>query len=531
MAKNENLYIKEFVDYYLKLGIDHIFIYDDNEPNTEKISNVFNNSYKSHITIYDNIINKTLKDQSQVYTLCYNNNKNVFDWIFMIDIDEYLIIKNNTLKNYLSNEVFEKCDFVKIHWVVPTDNDILHYDNRTLLERFKGPYMNDTHVKTFVKGKIEGLKFDIHSPVLSPFNNISCDNNGEKYNNTNVFFNDVFDINYDKAYIIHFKYKSTEEYINKYKRGYRNWFGPNFLSMRIEEYFLDNKITLEKIEYIEKELKLDLSKYKEKLKPKKNLIIGTFSNYNFKIIEPFFKSFKMANYENCDCIMFIDNVLPETINKVKYFGVITYPVPDNLKIHPLINYRWKIYEDFLKDNKDKYNLVFTTDLRDSIFQKDLFKFYNNDKPFLGLAVEDGIIDNEPANKKWILNAYGEDIYKTLQYERVICIGTIWGTPDKFYELSKIMWEKLSSEWSISKKVIEQAVLNYIIYHDKMFNDCIIKSENKDGPIMTIGIAKREDITLDNNDNILNGKGDIAAVIHQYDRKKDILAKIKNKYCS
>ena len=73
---------------------------------------------------------------------------------------------------------------------------------------------------------------------------------------------------YDKAYIIHFKYKSTEEYINKYKRGYRNWFGPNFLSMRIEEYFLDNKITLEKIEYIEKELKLDLSKYKEKLKPK-----------------------------------------------------------------------------------------------------------------------------------------------------------------------------------------------------------------------------------------------------------------------
>ena len=89
MAKNENLYIKEFVDYYLKLGIDHIFIYDDNEPNTEKISNVFNNSYKSHITIYDNIIDKTLKDQSQVYTLCYNNNKNVFDWIFMIDIDEY----------------------------------------------------------------------------------------------------------------------------------------------------------------------------------------------------------------------------------------------------------------------------------------------------------------------------------------------------------------------------------------------------------------------------------------------------------
>ena len=30
MGRKENLYIKEFVDYYIKLGIDHIFIYDDN---------------------------------------------------------------------------------------------------------------------------------------------------------------------------------------------------------------------------------------------------------------------------------------------------------------------------------------------------------------------------------------------------------------------------------------------------------------------------------------------------------------------
>ena len=121
----------------------------------------------------------------------------------MIDIDEYLIIKNNTLKNYLSNEAFQKCDFVKIHWAVPTDNDILHYDNRTLLERFKGPYLYDTHFKTFVKGKIKDLKFDIHSPISSPFRNISCDNNGKKYNYTKVLFDYVVYINYDKADIIH----------------------------------------------------------------------------------------------------------------------------------------------------------------------------------------------------------------------------------------------------------------------------------------------------------------------------------------
>jgi hypothetical protein len=37
MGREENLYVKEFVFYYKKLGIDKIFIYDDNELNTERI--------------------------------------------------------------------------------------------------------------------------------------------------------------------------------------------------------------------------------------------------------------------------------------------------------------------------------------------------------------------------------------------------------------------------------------------------------------------------------------------------------------
>ena len=37
------------------------------------------------------------------------------------------------------------------------------------------------------------------------------------------------------------------------------------MQMRIDEYFKDNNITLEKINYVERELNLDLSKYKQKL--------------------------------------------------------------------------------------------------------------------------------------------------------------------------------------------------------------------------------------------------------------------------
>ena len=100
MGKNENLYVKEFVEYYIKLGIDHIFIYDDNEQNTEKISSALGNKYKNKITIYENIKDR-IYNQSEAFTDCYQNNLNKYDWFLMVDMDEYLYIVNNTLKKII----------------------------------------------------------------------------------------------------------------------------------------------------------------------------------------------------------------------------------------------------------------------------------------------------------------------------------------------------------------------------------------------------------------------------------------------
>lgn len=47
--------------------------------------------------------------------------------------------------------------------------------------------------------------------------------------------------------------------------------------------------------------------------------------------------------------------------------------------------------------------------------------------------------------------------------------------------------------------------------------------------MTIGLTNNSNIKLDYEDNVLNGKGEIAAVVHQYDRKPFIESKIKNKF--
>ena len=43
------------------------------------------------------------------------------------------------------------------------------------------------------------------------------------------------------------------------------------------------------------------------------------------------------------------------------------------------------------------------------------------------------------------------------------------------------------------------------------------------------MSNRKNIVLDNDNNILNYNGQIAAVVHQYDRKHDIVSKLKVKF--
>ena len=40
IAKNENRYIKEYVEYYKKYGVDKIYLYDNNNPNSERFEEV-----------------------------------------------------------------------------------------------------------------------------------------------------------------------------------------------------------------------------------------------------------------------------------------------------------------------------------------------------------------------------------------------------------------------------------------------------------------------------------------------------------
>ena len=141
-------------------------------------------------------------------------------------------------------------------------NDLIHYDNRTLFESLtKKRLIKSVFTKSVIRGHIPNLEYGVHHVMSSPVRNISCTNNGHILKNNEHNCDGVGKINTEKAYIMHFPYKSTEEFINKYKRGF-DWFHDKkkdlHLKRKIRDYYQDNKMTKEKIEYIERELNISI---------------------------------------------------------------------------------------------------------------------------------------------------------------------------------------------------------------------------------------------------------------------------------
>jgi hypothetical protein len=115
----DEIYIDEFVEYYLNEGVDKIIILDD-KSNKDIYKNVINND-KVIIVFDNNIILKR-----SVYTL-YKSIRPFFEWIIYIDIDEYITTKKDktkTIRNELL-ETFKDAICVKIPWVMMSCNKIV----------------------------------------------------------------------------------------------------------------------------------------------------------------------------------------------------------------------------------------------------------------------------------------------------------------------------------------------------------------------------------------------------------------------
>ena len=178
IGKNENLYIREYVEHYFNLGVEKIFLYDNNDVEGEKFESKIADYIKNKfVEIID--IRGLSAMQIPIFNYCYRKYRNKYNWIAFLDIDEYLYIENNkSINDFLYEDRFNKCQSIFINWVMYNDNDLIRYDNRKLKDRFTNKVAQSSEGKSFVRGNIDNLLIPTTHIVGINIKNF-CNANGE----------------------------------------------------------------------------------------------------------------------------------------------------------------------------------------------------------------------------------------------------------------------------------------------------------------------------------------------------------------
>jgi len=256
MGKMENKYIRELIEYYLKLGVEKFILGDNNLPNTEKFADVIQDYINDGTVDVIDLIGSTF-GQSALNNLTYEKYNKKCKWMLFLDFDEYLEVhfennKSLVLKDFIENKIFDKCEAVLFNVLVHTDNNLVHYDNRPLNVRFTEPHYNlqaNNLVKAIVRGNLNKTVFVDGKPNNTPVKGVEiCDSKGRKITKYDSYF--LIPPVFDYGYLKHFTTKTAEEYITKILKGTPGGH-PHNIDDRVKIFFEYNKYSDEKMKIFE----------------------------------------------------------------------------------------------------------------------------------------------------------------------------------------------------------------------------------------------------------------------------------------
>ena len=146
IIKNENVYLREWVEYHRGLGFDKIIIYDNNSIDGEVPHQVIGDYVMSEFVDVINVRgyewgNVDGRLQPRVYNDCIKTYKNNYSWIAFIDVDEFITIDEKEPQNI--HNLFEKYGYdargfeqLVMSWYLIGDDDKLNYEDKPVTQRF-----------------------------------------------------------------------------------------------------------------------------------------------------------------------------------------------------------------------------------------------------------------------------------------------------------------------------------------------------------------------------------------------------------
>ena len=211
IAKNEHPFVSEWVNYHLMIGVEHIYLFDnESQPPLFQV-------LKKHVDHGNMTILRIEGTERQIpaYQFCLKEFGKSSKWIAFIDMDEFIFPKSHEDVRMILTD-YEEYGGLGVHWVEygssghlsrPSQGQI---DSYTL--RFPFEYPKNMHIKSIIQPQKTASPCDPHHFIYKDFWHCVDENGLPLLESRGPFCNQTIQLN-------HYYYRSQQDFFQKLQRG------------------------------------------------------------------------------------------------------------------------------------------------------------------------------------------------------------------------------------------------------------------------------------------------------------------------
>lgn len=256
------------------------------------------------------------------------------------------------------------------------------------------------------------------------------------------------------------------------------------------------------------------------------LILGLAAGYHYGDVAPFLRSLERIQFAGT-CVLFVSETTRDT-ERMAMHDVHIVPVqrPDGLHHLSYNAYRYYLYLGFLRQGTAPFEHVMITDVRDVLFQRDPFDYAWGRGLHCALEDERMTIGSCPFNSRWVRGHMGDEALAAVSGQTISCSGTTVGDHDSMLGyLEHMTGHFLPFAGGECMGGFDQGVHNVLI-HTGQLSDVTLHENGE--PILTLGYYAGEP-SVNAAGEVLNDRGEVAHVVHQYDRKPELFRHVREQF--
>ena len=217
IAKNEGDYISEWINFYVKQGVSHFLIYDNDS--TDNMREVLQPFIAQGLVTYKKLPGKAR--QLDAYNMAIHDYKDKFRYIAILDCDEFCFCleHNKNLYEFVDEfmKAHEKAGGIGVNWLIFGSSGHETKPVGGVLENYlmcaEKDFQKNLHIKTICDPQKVLCFLNPHLPIyIRSYHNFN--------ENGGIIRDAITDkVSFSKIRINHYYCKSKEEYIIKKNRG------------------------------------------------------------------------------------------------------------------------------------------------------------------------------------------------------------------------------------------------------------------------------------------------------------------------